>query len=96
VDNQDATNVWKETAQFQQQSGRRIPKSKPPPASSDSHWIFGSVLRNGDSRSYEDLHAVGDPVYHSFDPRLRDFLHNQFPSEYLTAEDRIEVTSTFM
>ncbi|KAJ6461691.1 hypothetical protein C8R45DRAFT_841971, partial [Mycena sanguinolenta] len=91
VDDQEATNVRKETAQFQQQSGRLIPKSKLPPASSDNHWIFGSVLRSGDSRSYEDLHAADDPVYHSFDPRLRDFLHNQFPGEYLTAEDRIEV-----
>jgi hypothetical protein len=94
VNDQEATNVRKETAQFQQQSGLRIPKSKLPPASSDNHWIFGSVLRSGDSRSYEDLHAAGDPVYYSFDPRLRDFLHNEFPREYLTAEDRIEVSST--
>ncbi|KAJ7300529.1 hypothetical protein DFH08DRAFT_919254 [Mycena albidolilacea] len=72
-------------------SGRRIPKSKIPPASRDNHWIFGSALRRGDSRSYEDLYAAGDPVYKSFDPRLRDFLHNAFPSEYLTQEDTIEI-----
>ncbi|KAJ7842571.1 hypothetical protein B0H14DRAFT_2586293 [Mycena olivaceomarginata] len=91
VDDNEATNQQNETAQFNQQSGRRIPKSKLPPASSDNQWIFGSVLRSGDSRSYQDLHAGGDPAYHSFDPRLRDFLHGQFPTEYLTAEDRIEV-----
>ncbi|KAJ7898314.1 hypothetical protein B0H14DRAFT_3080816 [Mycena olivaceomarginata] len=42
VDDNEATNQQSETAQFKQQSGRRIPKSKLPPASSDNQWIFGS------------------------------------------------------
>ncbi|KAJ7461103.1 hypothetical protein FB451DRAFT_1341275 [Mycena latifolia] len=88
VDDSEAKklNERKETAQFKQQSGRRLPRSKLPPTSCDNQWIFGSVLRSGDSRSYEDLHAGDDLAYRSFDPRLRDFLH----------EDRIEVSSTFV
>jgi hypothetical protein len=84
VDDNEVKNTQTELAQFNQQSGRRIPKSKIPPASCDNHWIFGSALQHGDSRSYEDLYAAGDPVYKSLDPRLRDFFHSAFPSEYLT------------
>ncbi|KAJ6534415.1 hypothetical protein B0H19DRAFT_1324155, partial [Mycena capillaripes] len=87
----DDNEAMEDTTQFKQKSGRRIPRSKLSPASRDNQWIFGSVLRCGDSRSYEDLHAGENPAYRSFDPRLRDFLHGQFPTEYLTAEDRIEV-----
>jgi hypothetical protein len=66
VDNQETTNVRKETAQFQQQSGRHIPKSKLLPASSDNHWIFGSVLWSWDSRSYEDFMPPAIPcITHS-------------------------------
>ncbi|KAJ6536938.1 hypothetical protein B0H19DRAFT_1079337 [Mycena capillaripes] len=36
----EAMNEGKETAQFKQQSGRRIPRSKLPPASGDNQWIF--------------------------------------------------------
>ncbi|KAJ7789214.1 hypothetical protein B0H14DRAFT_3574529 [Mycena olivaceomarginata] len=46
--------------------------------------------------SYQDLHADGDPAYHSFDLQLRDFLHGQFPAEYLTAGDRIESKDDWM
>ncbi|KAJ7215965.1 hypothetical protein GGX14DRAFT_359331, partial [Mycena pura] len=81
-----------ETAQFHAGgSARAIPKSKLPPAAADNHWIFGSALRHGDSRSYEDLYAAGDPVFRDFDPRLRTFLHDQFPLEFLTYEDTIEI-----
>ncbi|KAJ7840312.1 hypothetical protein B0H14DRAFT_3696576 [Mycena olivaceomarginata] len=96
VDDNEATNQQSKTAQFKQQLGRHIPKSKLPPASSDNQWIFGSVLRSGDSHSYQDLHADGDPAYHSFDLQLRDFLHGQFPAEYLTAGDRIESKDDWM
>ncbi|KAK7026997.1 hypothetical protein R3P38DRAFT_2527180, partial [Favolaschia claudopus] len=52
-------------------------------------WIFGSPLQYGDSRSYEDLHGGNNPIYRALDPRLREFLHSQFPDEYLTYEDTI-------
>jgi hypothetical protein len=94
VDKNEAKNMQTESAQFHQQSGRCTPKSKIPPVSCDNHWIFGSVLRHGDSHSYKDLYAAGDPVYQSFDPRLRDFLHSEFLLEYLTQEDTIEVSLT--
>ncbi|KAJ7320983.1 hypothetical protein DFH08DRAFT_713341, partial [Mycena albidolilacea] len=62
VDDNEAKNTQTESAQFHQQSGRRIPKSKILPASCNNHWIFGSALRRGDSRSYEDLYAASDPI----------------------------------
>ncbi|KAK7016085.1 hypothetical protein R3P38DRAFT_2543145 [Favolaschia claudopus] len=71
--------------------GRRIPKSTLEPGSPSNHWIFGSRLRHGDNRSYEDLHGGNNPMYRAFDPRLRDFLHAQFPNEYLTYEDTTTV-----
>ncbi|KAJ6527660.1 hypothetical protein B0H19DRAFT_1083755 [Mycena capillaripes] len=86
----DENEATEDTAQFKQKSGRRIPRSKLPPASRDNQWIFGSVRRCGDSRSYEDLHANYNVAYRSFDTWLRDFLHGQFPTEYLTTEDKIE------
>ncbi|KAK7002081.1 hypothetical protein R3P38DRAFT_2557403, partial [Favolaschia claudopus] len=54
-----------------------------------NQWIFGSPLQYGDSRSYEDLYGGNNPVYRELDPRLRDFLHNQFPEESVAYEDNI-------
>ncbi|KAK6974785.1 hypothetical protein R3P38DRAFT_2749785, partial [Favolaschia claudopus] len=55
----------------------------------DNQWIFGSPLQYSDSRSYEDFHGGNNPIYRALDPRLREFLHSQFPDEYLTYEDTI-------
>ncbi|KAF8182254.1 hypothetical protein K438DRAFT_1975779 [Mycena galopus ATCC 62051] len=82
-----------EEQQFQEDSRRRIPHSKLAPGSPDNQWIFGSALQYGDSRSYEDLYAPNNPVYHFFDDRLRNFLHDTFPDEYLTWEQEILVES---
>ncbi|KAJ7613048.1 hypothetical protein FB45DRAFT_759393 [Roridomyces roridus] len=89
---EDDAHTREEAAQFGVRgTGRTIPKSKLPPVDADNQWIFGSPLRHGDSRSYEDLYAAGDPVFRNFDSRLRAFLHQQFPTEYLTYEDKIEI-----
>ncbi|KAK6984149.1 hypothetical protein R3P38DRAFT_3232422 [Favolaschia claudopus] len=80
-----------DAAQFKQGSARRIPKSRISPAKGENQWIFGSPLQHGDSRSYEDLHGGDDPVYRSLDSRLRDFLHSQYPDEYLGYEDTIMI-----
>ncbi|KAK6981402.1 hypothetical protein R3P38DRAFT_3376217 [Favolaschia claudopus] len=85
----DATNQEADVAQFKQGSARRVPKSRIPPANGENQWIFGSPLQYGDSRSYEDLHGGNNPIYRALDPRLREFLHSQFPDEYLTYEDTI-------
>ncbi|KAK7020981.1 hypothetical protein R3P38DRAFT_3397478 [Favolaschia claudopus] len=85
----DATNQEADVAQFKQGSARRVPKSRIPPANGENQWIFGSPLQYGDSRSYEDLHGGNNSIYRALDPRLREFLHSQFPDEYLTYEDTI-------
>ncbi|KAK7029209.1 hypothetical protein R3P38DRAFT_3267043 [Favolaschia claudopus] len=87
----DATNQEADVAQFKQGSARRVPKSRIPPANGENQWIFGSPLQYGDSRSYEDLHGGNNPIYRALDPRLREFLHSQFPDEYLTYEDTIMI-----
>ncbi|KAK6996123.1 hypothetical protein R3P38DRAFT_3287864 [Favolaschia claudopus] len=78
-----------DASQFKQGSARRIPNSRIPPGNGENQWIFGSPLQHGDSRSYEDLYGGNNPVYRSLDHRLRDFLHSQYPDEYLTYEDTI-------
>ncbi|KAK7020915.1 hypothetical protein R3P38DRAFT_3397467 [Favolaschia claudopus] len=85
----DATNQEADVAQFKQGSARRVPKSRISPANVENQWIFGSPLQYSDSRSYEDLHGGNNPIYRALDPRLREFLHSQFPDEYLTYEDTI-------
>ncbi|KAK7025788.1 hypothetical protein R3P38DRAFT_3269427 [Favolaschia claudopus] len=87
----DATNQEADVAQFKQGSARRVPKSRIPPANGENQWIFGSPLQYGDSRSYEDSHGGNNPIYRALDPRLREFLHSQFPDEYLTYEDTIMI-----
>ncbi|KAK6997127.1 hypothetical protein R3P38DRAFT_2798665 [Favolaschia claudopus] len=90
-DESDAEKKTAELTQFRQAPGsaRRVPKSKIPLASDSNQWIFGSPLQYGDSRSYEDLYGGNNPVYRELDPRLRDFLHNQFPEESVAYEDNI-------
>ncbi|KAK6971639.1 hypothetical protein R3P38DRAFT_2813638 [Favolaschia claudopus] len=90
-DESDAEKKTAELTQFRQApvSARRVPKSKIPLASDSNQWIFGSPLQYGDSRSYEDLYGGNNPVYRELDPRLRDFLHNQFPEESVAYEDNI-------
>ncbi|KAJ7204969.1 hypothetical protein GGX14DRAFT_645516 [Mycena pura] len=80
-----------EAAQFRDGSSRRIPKSKLPPGCHADSWVLGSVGPHGDSRSYEEIHAAGDPLYRDFDPRLREFVRGCFPHEYLAYQHPIEI-----
>ncbi|KAJ7060239.1 hypothetical protein C8F01DRAFT_1253570 [Mycena amicta] len=81
-------DLRKEAAQFRDGLTRKITRSK---LSTSDNWVLGSVLRSGDLRSYEDLHAAKDPAYRNFDSHLRTFLRDSFPHEHLRYENDIRI-----
>ncbi|KAJ7199827.1 hypothetical protein GGX14DRAFT_661239 [Mycena pura] len=71
--------------------GRKIPKSKLQPGSTDDHWILGSAGNYGDSRTFENTYALNDHVFRGLDGRLRTFLRAHFPAEALGGGDPIVI-----
>ncbi|CAK5266720.1 unnamed protein product [Mycena citricolor] len=66
---------------------RKAPKSKIAPTNLDSHWIFGAPWDYGDSRALTGRkNTENDELFRNFDVQLRQFLADEFPEMYMSAE----------